>query len=60
VNLFLNFITAGSWIWAVINLVSVLIQLVPPMRPGDGRRAFTNFSFGIPAYAWLIARYLMH
>ena len=57
----LNFITALAWIWGVVMAIGIVLEFVPtPTFPHPRPyQIVSSFLMGIPAWAWLLARYVI-
>jgi hypothetical protein len=62
VTLFINFITAASWIWGGAMALGVVLGLLVATLPDErlDKESITGFiRSGFLAWAWLIARYCL-
>ncbi len=55
----IKWITALSMLWGALTMFALLVQFIPPIKECDMKRAVGNLLLGLPAWAWLIARYLL-
>lgn len=55
----IKFITALSWLWGAWCLYGVVACGFGIIEPKDTAKSGMNMLAGLPAWAWLIARYLL-
>jgi hypothetical protein len=54
----LNFITAVAWLWGSICALGVIVMPIPTQTmPSNPKAAAEFLLLGLPAWAWLLARY---
>lgn len=54
-----KFLTALAWLWGAVAVVGTMVQLIPPISERNAKASVEAFLCGVPAWAWLIARYLL-